>query len=145
MKSLIQMLIYDENISNNHAEGIEEFYKNKSRNDDYMKYKFGSNYIPAEIAMSMKKEENNSEFIVSIDYGVDDSGNEIQECNQKFKRIWTLHIYPCQKFYLFGTKMYAVPYFQVRRSRMLWVVSYLLFHVETLWDIISKSEMRRSE
>ena len=28
---------------------------------------------------------------------------------------------------------------------MLWVVSYLLLHVEPLWNNISKSEMRSSE
>ena len=41
--------------------------------------------------------------------------------------------------------MYAVLYFQVYGSRMLWVVSSLLLRVETLWNIILKSEMRRSE
>ena len=53
MKSLIQRLIYDEKISNDCTEVIEEFSK-KSRNVDYMKYKFGSNDVPAEIAMSTK-------------------------------------------------------------------------------------------
>ena len=72
-------------------------------------------------------------------------GNEIQEYNQRFKRIWTLYIYPFQKIDLFGAKMYAVTYFEVRRSRMLWVVSSLIFHVEPLWNIISKSEIRKSE
>ena len=47
MKSLIQRLIDDETISNDHAEGIEAFSKYFSRNVDYMKYKFGSNYVPA--------------------------------------------------------------------------------------------------
>ena len=41
--------------------------------------------------------------------------------------------------------MYAVLYFQVRGSRMLWVVLSLLFHVKTLWNIILTSEMQRSE
>ena len=54
MKIIIQGLIDDEKMSNNHAEGIEEFSKIKSRNIDYMKHKFGSNYVPAEITMSMK-------------------------------------------------------------------------------------------
>ena len=76
-----------------------------------------------------------------IDDEVDDSGNAIQEYNQKFKRIWMLHIYPCQKIDFFDAKMYAVSYFQVYGSLMLWVVSYLIFHVEPLWNIIYKSEM----
>ena len=46
-----------------------------------MKYKFGSNYVPAEIAMSMKEEDRNREVIGVIDYDVDDSGNAIQEYN----------------------------------------------------------------
>ena len=54
MKSIIQRLIDDEKMSNNHAEGIEEFSKIKSRNVDYMKYKLGSNYVPSEILMSMR-------------------------------------------------------------------------------------------
>ena len=41
--------------------------------------------------------------------------------------------------------MYAVPYFQVRGSRMLWVISSLLFHVEPPWNMFLKSETRRSE
>ena len=53
MKSLIQRLIDDEKTSNDHDEGIEEFLK-KSRNVDYMKYRFGSDNVPAEISMSMK-------------------------------------------------------------------------------------------
>ena len=50
MKGLIQSLIDDEKMSNNHAEGIEEF-SNFSINVDYMKYNFGSNYVLAEIVM----------------------------------------------------------------------------------------------
>ena len=110
-----------------------------------MKYKFGSNYVPAEIAMSMEEENNNREVIGIIDYGVDDSGNAIQEYNRKYKIIWQLHIYPCHKIDFFGAKMYDVPYFQVCGSRIIWVVSYLIFYVEPLWNIISKSEMQRSE
>ena len=41
--------------------------------------------------------------------------------------------------------MYAVSYFQVCGSRMLWVVSYLLLHVEPMWNIITKSEIQISE
>ena len=46
-----------------------------------MKYKSGSNYVPAEIVISMKGEENNREFIVIIVNDVYDSGNVIQEYN----------------------------------------------------------------
>ena len=63
MKGLIQRLIDDEKMSNDHAEGIEEFSESFSRNVDYTKYKFVSNYVPAEIAMSMMEEENNREAI----------------------------------------------------------------------------------
>ena len=58
---------------------------------------------------------------------------------------WPLHIYPCQKTDFFCAKMYAIPYFQVNGSRMIWVISSLRLHVEPLRNIISKSEMRRSE
>ena len=46
-----------------------------------MKYKFGSNYVPAEITVSMKEEEKNREVIGIIDDDVDYSGNAIQEYN----------------------------------------------------------------
>ena len=46
-----------------------------------MKYKFESNYVPAETAMSTKEEENNREVIGIIGVGVDDLGNSIQEYN----------------------------------------------------------------
>ena len=51
IKILIQRLIDDEKISNYHAERTKEFSKSFSRNVDYMKYKFVSDYVPAEIAM----------------------------------------------------------------------------------------------
>ena len=54
--------------------------------------------------MSIKEEENNMEVIGLIDDDVDDLGNVIQEYNQKYKRIWPLHIYPCQKIDFFGVK-----------------------------------------
>ena len=110
-----------------------------------MKYKFVSNDVPTEITMSMKEEDNNGKFIGIIDNDIDDQGNAIQEYNQKYKIIWSLHIYSCQKIYLCGAQMYAVPYFQVCGSQMLWVISSLLLHVEPLWNLISKSEMQRSE
>ena len=109
-----------------------------------MKYKFESNYVPAKIAMPIKEEDKNMEGIGVIDGDVDNFGNTIQDYNQKYKIIWPLHIYLCQKIDFFGAKMYAVPYFQFRGSRMLWVVSSLLLRVEPPWDIISKSEIRRS-
>ena len=93
----------------------------------------------------MKEGEKNREVIGVIDDDVYDSGNAIQEYNQKFKIIWPSHIYPCQKIDFFGEKMYSVPSFQVRESRMIWVVLSLILHAEQPWNIISKSEMQRSE
>ena len=55
MKILIQRLIDNEKNPNVHAEGIEGFSKYFSRNVDYMKYKFGSNYVPIDIVLSMKE------------------------------------------------------------------------------------------
>ena len=43
-----------------------------------MKYKFGSNYVLDEIAVSTKGEEKNREVIGLVDYDVDDLGNAIQ-------------------------------------------------------------------
>ena len=106
-----------------------------------MKYNFGSNYVPVEITMSIREKDKDREVIGTIDDAVDYLGNLIQEYNQKFKIFWPLNIYPCQKIDLFGAKMYAAPSFQVRTSQMIWFVSSLLFHVETLWNIILKSEM----
>ena len=122
IKSLIQRLIDDEKMPNKHAEWIEEFSNCFSRNVDYMKYKFGSNYFPAEIVMFMKEEVNNKEVIGTIDNNVYDLVSAIQEYNWKYKIFCLLHIYPCQKIDFFGAKMYAVPSFQFRGLRMLWVV-----------------------
>ena len=118
----MQRVIDDEKMSNDHAEVIKEFSLKKSINIHYMKYQFGSNYVPAVIVMFVKKEEKNREVFVIIDDDLNDSGNAIQEYTQKYIIIWPLHIYPCQKIYFFGAKMYAVQYFQVCGSRMLWVV-----------------------
>ena len=68
-------------------------------------------------------------MLVLIFYDVDDFGKLIQEYNKKFKRIWPLCIYPCQKIDFFGEKMCAVPYFQVHVSRMLWVFKSLILHL----------------
>ena len=43
-----------------------------------MKYKFGSNVFLAEIAMSMKEEENNRVYIGVVDGDVNDPGNTIK-------------------------------------------------------------------
>ena len=80
-----------------------------------------------------------------IENDVDYFGNAIQYYNQKYKITWMLHIYPYQKIDFIGAKMYAVSSLQVRGSRMLWVVSSLIFYVEPLWNIILKSEILRSE
>ena len=56
---------------NDHAEGIEAFLR-KSINVDDMKYKLGSNYVNAEIVMSLREEENNREVIGMIYNDVDD-------------------------------------------------------------------------
>ena len=69
MKGLIQRLIDDEKMSNDHAEGMEEFSESFSRNVDYTKYKFVSNYVPAEITMYLKEKENNREDIGIVDNG----------------------------------------------------------------------------
>ena len=71
MKGLIQSLIDDEKMSNDNAEGIEGFYF-FSINADYMKYRFGSNYVLVEIIMSTKEEENNKEVIEIINKNVDE-------------------------------------------------------------------------
>ena len=52
-----------------------------------MKYKFGSNYVPSGITMSMKEEEMNRKVIGIIDDDVDDLGNAIQVYNQNFKEF----------------------------------------------------------
>ena len=69
-----------------------------------MKYKFGSNYVPAQIVMSMKEADNKIEVIGIIDYNVDDLGNAIQEYNLNNKIFWLLHIFSCQKTDFFGEK-----------------------------------------
>ena len=97
-----------------------------------MKYKFGSNYVPAQIVISMKEADNKMEVIGIIDYNVDDLGNAIQEYNLNNKIFWSLHIFSCQKTDFFGEKMYFVPSFTICRSRMIWAVSSLLLHVEPL-------------
>ena len=47
--------------------------------------------------MSMKEEGSNREVIGIVDDDVDNLVNSIQEYNRKFKIIWSLHIYTCQK------------------------------------------------
>ena len=145
MKNLIQRLIDDGKMSIDHAEGIEEFSNFFSTKVNYEKYKSGSNYVPAEIAMSMKEEEKNREVSGIIDDDQDDLGNLLPEYNKKFKRIWPLYSYPCQKITSHGASMYAVPPFQVAGSSFLWTISSLLLHIESLWYIIAKGQMRRSE
>ena len=145
MKSLISRLINDGKFSHDHAEGIEEFSQFFSESFDYNKYKYGSTYIPAEIAMSMKEEARNREVFGTIDDQRDSQGNVINPFTRKFKRIWPLYIYPCQKLCSYGAKMYAVPKYCVNNSKTLWTLSSLLLHVEPLWNITAKSTLLRSQ
>ena len=52
----------------------------------------------------LKEEDNSREVIGIVDNDVDDLGNAIHEYNQKYKIIWPLHIFPCQKIDFFGEK-----------------------------------------
>eukprot|EP00957_Ditylum_brightwellii_P135460 10327922-Ditylum_brightwellii.AAC.1 len=60
----------------------------------------------------MKQEEKNREVVGITDDEEDEEGNPIPEYNRKFKRIWPLYIYPCQKNMSHGAKMYAIPSFK---------------------------------
>lgn len=63
---------------------VEAKYTPSIKDNIYTKGRnFTQGYVPAEIAMSMKEEENNIEVIGIIDYDVDNSVNEIQEYNRK--------------------------------------------------------------
>ena len=119
MKNLIQRMIDDRKMTNDHAEVIEEFSMSFSMKIDYEKYRYGSNYVPVEIAMAMTQEGKNRKVLGIIDDDVDDDGNMLPEYSREFKRIWPLHIYPCQKINSYGAKMYAVPQFRVKGSRLL--------------------------
>ena len=146
MKSLLRRLIDDGKMSDDHAEGIEQFSNIFTRYVDYRKYKFGSSYVPVEIAMSMKEEAKNRNVLGIIDNEIDESGNPKPETTKTFKRIWPWFIYPCQKLDDYGAKMYTVPVFQSNGSKILWLITSLLLHVEPLWNILAKqNNLRKSE
>ena len=92
MKSLIQRLIDNWKMTDDYAEGIEEFSNSFSTKIDYEKYRFGSNYVSAEIAMAVKQEDKNKKVVGIIDDDEDDEGNVLPTYNRKFKRVWALYI-----------------------------------------------------
>ena len=80
VKSLNQRLIIDNGkMTDDHAEGIEEFSNLFSTKIDYEKYRCGSNYVPAEIAMAMKQEEKNRDVVGIVDDDEYDEGNVLPE------------------------------------------------------------------
>ena len=141
MKFLVQRLIADGKMSQDHADGIREFSQHFSSKEDYESLKEGSSYVPLEIAMMMKKEARNR----SITGIIDDDDEIDEEYTRKFKRMWPLYLYPCQKMNSYGARLHCCPSYNVSGSKMLWLVSSLLLHIETLWGIVSQGEMRRSQ
>ena len=145
MKSLIKRLIDDNKMSSDHAEGIEQFAEIVESRHNFSMLKEGSTYVPAVIAISMKEEARNREVTAIIDDDIDEEGNLLCPYPKKFKRIWPLYIYPCQKVTKYGTKMLSVPLYSVPYSMLLWLTSSLLIKVETIWNILATSELKTSE
>ena len=145
MKSLIKQLIDDKKMSPDHAEGIEKYAMFVDRRFNFLKLKESSTYVPAEIAISMKEEARNREITGIVDDNIDENGNLIAPYPKKFKRIWPLYIYPCQKVNKYGWKMHSVPHYQVANSMILWLMSSLLIKVEAIWNILASSELKTSE
>lgn len=144
MKSLIQRLIDDKKMSPDHAEGIEKYSAFVDGRYDFTNLKRGSSYVPTEIANSMKEEARNREIKGIIDNEIDENGELRAQCTKKFKHIWPLRIYPCQKACKHGWKTHAVPVYQIANSSLLWRVSSLLIKVEVIWNIAASSELRAS-
>ena len=93
MRSLIIRLIVDREMTNNYSEGIEECSNLFSMKFDYEIHKFGSNYVPDKIAMSMTQEGKNKEVIGVIHNNEDDELNVLPEYDHKFNQIWSLYIF----------------------------------------------------
>ena len=87
MKKLMQSHIDDNLMSDHHANGIKEFAETRATEIDYNQYKYGSTFVPVEIAMIMKESCRDREVIGYIDDDIDYEGYSIPEYNQKFKRI----------------------------------------------------------
>jgi hypothetical protein len=145
MKSLIKRLIDDKKMSPDHVEGIEQYATFVDGRYDFTNLKRGCTYVPTEIAISMKEEARNREITGIVDDDIDDDGELMAPYTKKFKRIWPLYIYPCQKLCKYGWKMHTVPVYQVANSRLLWLVSSLLIKVEAIWNILASSELKTSE
>ena len=132
MKSLIKRLIDDNKMSSDHEEGIEQFAEIVQSKHNFSMLKEGSTYVPAVIAISMKEESRNGEATTIIDVDIDEEVNLICPYTKKFKRIWPLYIYPCQKVTKYRAKMSSVPLYSVPYSMLLWLTSSLLIKVETM-------------
>ena len=135
MKSLIKRLIDDNKLSPDHAEGIEQYATFVEGRFDFSNLKIGSTYVPTEIAISMKEEARNREIKSIIDDNINENGVLMAPYTKKFKRIWPLYIYPCQKVCKYGWKIHAVPFYNVANLLLLWLVSSLLIKVEVIWNI----------
>ena len=145
MKSLIKRLIDDNKMSQDHAEGIEQYATFLDGRFDFLKLKRGSTYVPTEVAISMKEEARNREITGIVDDDIDEDGELMAPYSKKFKHIWPLYIYPCQKVCKHGWKMHTVAVYQVTNSMLLWLVSSLLIKVEAIWNILALSELKTSE
>ena len=87
MKALIKRNIDDGLMTSFHADRIEEFSAIFSKNINYKKYKYGSTYIPIEIAISLKEEAKNNLVTCLIDDDFNIEGNPTSAYNRTFKHI----------------------------------------------------------
>ena len=115
MKSLISRLINDGKISNDHAEGIEEFSNIFLQLFDYSKYKYGSTYVLAEISMSMKEEARNRKVFGIIDDQRDDQGilsMHLQENSSAYGHYTYIHtinfVFMVQKCMLYLNTLFII-------------------------------------
>ena len=120
--------------------------ENLNMNVDYLVS--GATYVPIEATMKYVREQSNSQQYCSFTTPSDEPNRTVK----RFRPIWPLHLYPCQKMDVYGTRFPNVPNWSPKKisdadsmdnptSMALWTTLAMLTHVEIIWDCVSKVEL----
>ena len=111
----------------------------------------GATYVPVDVTRRFETQLlNNDEFSTAI---IDDRENNAPEYTLKFKKVWPVCLYPCQKTDCFGAIFCTLPNMTLRRTHPagprgsinIWKIITLLSSIQDLWDVVNTVEFRRSK
>ena len=109
---------------------------------DYSVYSKGGTFVPLEASMIMPREMSDRTTKALVD---DREGSP--DFVVSFSKLWSASLYPCQNMTSHGVIFPKVPRFYSKdtNTQKNWIVSGLLSRVESLWQVIEKVDLKKSQ